>query len=560
MHNQGKPWFDRSQTGGAFGYQRSWCLLVFPLLILLVLAGGRVADSTATPIIRSDQDENPDTLSLLLLQTDEPEEAAECIELEPAIQPVWAQLGGVPLLGQPLLPFYDVQAANGHGMTVQWFERSRVEIYPEREPPHHIGLARLGDERLRQLGVDWFAKPREEGPLTGCLWFPDTGYNVCDQADGQGFRTFWLTHGLRHPQLDSHAQSLALFGLPLTPARLEVTRTDGTPRLVQWFERARFEWHVDQPEHQRVMLGLLGKEVLEGNGSTRWMSPASSRVACPLTVPIATDPASLGPDLAPLEAELQAMVDSWPGMHAVSVLDLQTNRTISINGSRPQLSACTIKIPVMIAVAQDIEAGRYTAQDVQALVESMMGPSNTPPARELLRIVGDGDIGRGIQRANQIMWDMGATTSILTHPPGFLEEYGYAASHGVVDNLLTTDDLNLMLARIYRGELLGPTSNNYLLWSMTIAPDWMDQSLGLPLPEGVKLYHKVGQLYDPHHTWNDAGIVVFQHNDQTYAYAIAYLGSYGAGWQDSYAHAQALSSVVWQFFWRAYTLEAETVD
>src|SRR6266508_694094 len=48
----------------------------------------------------------------------------------------------------------------------------------------------------------------------------------------------------------------------------------------------------------------------------------------------------------------------------------------------------------------------------------------------------------GLPRINQIMWDLGATNLIITHPPGYAEEeYGYAASRGVADNLLTTDDL-----------------------------------------------------------------------------------------------------------------------
>ncbi|HUY99714.1 MAG TPA: serine hydrolase, partial [Thermomicrobiaceae bacterium] len=251
-----------------------------------------------------------------------------------------------------------------------------------------------------------------------------------------------------------------------------------------------------------------------------------------------------------LQGELQALVAGWDGENAVSVTDLQTGQAIAVNGSRPQIAACTIKLGIIMAVAQDIEAGRYTADEVDDLVRSMMGPSNTPPARELLGYVGGGDIGAGIHRVNDLMRGLGATGSVLAHPPGYPDdEYGY----GTGDNLLTTDDLNLMLVKLYRGQALSSWATSYVLWSLTIAPDWMNQSLGSPLSSDARLYHKIGQLYEPENTWNDAGLVVFSRNGHDYAYAISYLGSYGPSWQDAYAHAQSASATVWRYFDTAYS-------
>lgn len=273
----------------------------------------------------------------------------------------------------------------------------------------------------------------------------------------------------------------------------------------------------------------------------------------PVFMPAAPAPPELPPPPDPafdaLRADLTAMVAAWPGEHAVSVLDIATGRMISVNGERPQLAACTIKIPVLVAVAQDLEAGRYRMEDVDALVRSAMGPSNTWPARELLRISGGDDVGAGVHRANAIMAQLGAQRSLLTHAPGYYwEEYGYAASHGVVNNLLTSDDLVRMLAAIYEREAVSPLVGDYVLWSMGLAPAWMNKSLGAPLPAGVELYHKVGQLYGPFNTWNDAGIIVYERDGERRAYAIAYLGSYDAGWQASYSHAQQVSARVWQYF------------
>ncbi|HEX6292743.1 MAG TPA: serine hydrolase [Herpetosiphonaceae bacterium] len=266
-----------------------------------------------------------------------------------------------------------------------------------------------------------------------------------------------------------------------------------------------------------------------------------------------TPPPAASPAFDELRGTLETLIAEWAGEHAVSVTDLQTGQTIAVNGARPQLAACTVKIVMMMAVAQDIEAGRYTEAEVDGLVRAAMGPSYTPPARDLIQRIGGGDIGAGIRRINEIMWGLGATNSILTHPPGyFWEEYGYADSHGTSENRLTTDDLSLILSKLYRGEALSPWATEYVLKSMTIAPDWMDQPLRGPLPADAQLYHKIGQLYEPENTWNDAGIVVFERGGQRYAYVISYLGSYGPSWQDAYAHATTLSDTVWRYFSAAY--------
>ena len=91
-----------------------------------------------------------------------------------------------------------------------------------------------------------------------------------------------------------------------------------------------------------------------------------------------------------LEAELHGMVNGWAGQNAVSVTDLQTGRTISVGGDRQQPAACTIKVFIMVAIAEDISAGKYTTADVEDLVQSAKGPSNTRPARELIPIARGG--------------------------------------------------------------------------------------------------------------------------------------------------------------------------
>lgn len=78
------------------------------------------------------------------------------------------------------------------------------------------------------------------------------------RASGPDARYFAQTgHTVRGAFLfffDAHG-GVDVFGYPLTEEILE----DG--RIVQYFQRARFEWHPDNPQRYRVQLGLLGQQI-----------------------------------------------------------------------------------------------------------------------------------------------------------------------------------------------------------------------------------------------------------------------------------------------------------
>ncbi|HJZ48931.1 MAG TPA: hypothetical protein VKE41_17265, partial [Roseiflexaceae bacterium] len=173
----------------------------------------------------------------------------------------WRDNGGLPVFGYALTGAgLERNSDASQEFVTQWTERNRFEQHPENRAPYDILLGRMGAERLAQLGRDLAAEGRESAPIAGCLWFEQTGHNVCDQAGGQGFQTYWRTHGLTQPSLAAYEGSLALFGLPLTAAR-EEQGANGEMLLTQWFERARFEWHPGNPSAYRVQLGLLGAEL-----------------------------------------------------------------------------------------------------------------------------------------------------------------------------------------------------------------------------------------------------------------------------------------------------------
>jgi hypothetical protein len=218
-------------------------------------------------------------------------EVPDCIEGRFA--EYWQQNGGLPVFGYPIGPAAVQQFPNG-AFLVQTFERNRFELHPENARPYDVLLGRLGDDRLRQLGRPWENEPK--APTTsqsGCAYFGQTQHLVCGPI-----LAYWRANGLN---LDnrrgfSEAESLALFGLPLTEARVE-NGSDGRPYLTQWFERARFEVHPEiRPD--AVLLGLLGRETAQGGAVPPPAPPATPAPPTPAD-PCADVPAPVSGSVNP---------------------------------------------------------------------------------------------------------------------------------------------------------------------------------------------------------------------------------------------------------------------
>jgi type VII secretion-associated serine protease mycosin len=169
----------------------------------------------------------------------------------------WQAQGGLPIFGFPTSEEFQELGGDGQIYTVQYFERHRFEFHPENAPPYNVQLARIGDDVLRASGRDWFAFPKS-GPRDGCLYFEATGQSLCEPL-----LSAWRSNGLEFDGRPgkSYAESLALFGQPLSPIQVEEV-APGVFVAVQWFERARFEDHGSG----RVLLGLLGNELVQRRG------------------------------------------------------------------------------------------------------------------------------------------------------------------------------------------------------------------------------------------------------------------------------------------------------
>jgi hypothetical protein len=154
----------------------------------------------------------------------------------------WRHHGGLPIFGYPLTEEFVDPAT---GLPTQYFERAVMVWHAGNSPGWQALLHLLGSELAGTKRGQPAFQPAHPGDSNACTYFEETRHNLCF-----GFRDYWEKHG-----------GLPTFGYPLSE---ELTENG---RQVQYFERARFEWH---PEHRgtvyEVLLGRLGADAADREG------------------------------------------------------------------------------------------------------------------------------------------------------------------------------------------------------------------------------------------------------------------------------------------------------
>ena len=150
----------------------------------------------------------------------------------------WEARGGLAVNGYPLSDEFVQLLEDGKAYQVQYFERTRLEYHSEHAgTPHEVLLGQFG-RRIRP------ADP-PAAPIPGQVHFPETGHNL-----GDGFLAYWQANG-----------GLPQFGYPISEV-FEERLEDGKTYRVQYFERARFEYHPENQAPYDILLGQFGRRIL----------------------------------------------------------------------------------------------------------------------------------------------------------------------------------------------------------------------------------------------------------------------------------------------------------
>lgn len=147
-----------------------------------------------------------------------------------------------------------------NGMKIQYFQRVRFELHPELPIEPRVVLTLLG-EYLYQVDGPGTVVPTATS-MTACRRIPVDGLPVC-----YAFLDFFDANG-----------GIAQFGFPIS----EIEIHDGV--MVQYFQRARFEWKPDLPSGQRVALTDLGAHYFNLYEDQIWLLPSQEGDNIPFTV------------------------------------------------------------------------------------------------------------------------------------------------------------------------------------------------------------------------------------------------------------------------------------
>lgn len=235
-------------------------------------------------------------------------------------------------------------------------------------------------------------------------------------------------------------------------------------------------------------------------------------------------PAVAPQDQKQLDQILSNFVAPYPNEWSIVVKDLKTGETATYEPTRVMDSASLYKLFVADHIYQLIDLGKLSYADqagngtgltVQGCLQLMITVSSNPCGEALGGILGWGD-------QNQ---------SLLSE--------GYTGTNLATLQQTDSQDVALLLQRLYNGTLLTPNSTNAF---MTLLKDQqINNRLPQGLPAGTVIAHKTGDLYGYAH---DAGIV---YGPKTDYLVVVMSGSWDAPGNAPPMFAN-LSQQLWNYF------------
>ena len=154
----------------------------------------------------------------------------------------WEDNGGLMQQGYPISgELQEVSEIDGKTYTVQYFERAVFEMHPENARPFDVLLSLLGVMEYKEKYPNGAPNQRANDEA-GSVYFPETGKRV-----GGSFLAHFNQFGGVPQQ-----------GLPISDEFQERSELDGKVRVVQYFERAVFEWNPSNTPPYNVLLAQLG--------------------------------------------------------------------------------------------------------------------------------------------------------------------------------------------------------------------------------------------------------------------------------------------------------------
>ena len=201
--------------------------------------------------------------------------------------------------------------------------------------------------------------------------------------------------------------------------------------------------------------------------------------------------AASSPSLLDLEQQLSSLVAGKSADVGIAALDLNSGETVSIKGNTPFPMASTVKVAVAALYLAQVDHGRRSLDDTingysaRSLMRRMLIHSDNRATDMLLK-----DLG-GPRVLHDWLQDNGVTglrvdrtiAQLLSDRRDLWDRRDSSTPTAMVD----------LLKRIYKAELIKPSSRNYLLDLMSQCETGKNRMKAM-LPFGTPVEHKTGTL------------------------------------------------------------------
>jgi beta-lactamase class A len=262
----------------------------------------------------------------------------------------------------------------------------------------------------------------------------------------------------------------------------------------------------------------------------------------------------MGQELTPLKAALQTLTLQTPQLTpGIFLFDLDTEAYLDLNGGASFAAASTIKVPILIAFFQDVDAGKIRLDELLTIRKELVaGGSGEMQGLPL------GTQFTALETVTKMITisDNTATNMVIARLGGMAALDQRFRSWGLVStavnsvlpdlggtNTTSPKDMALLMTRISQGELVSMRSRDRLLDIMqrTVNHSQLPQGLG----KGATIAHKTGDIGS---MIGDVGLIDMP-NGKRYALTVLVKRSFND--DNAYDLVQKVSRTVYQYLSRA---------
>jgi hypothetical protein len=256
----------------------------------------------------------------------------------------------------------------------------------------------------------------------------------------------------------------------------------------------------------------------------------------PENVNVSADILALKDQLAHEIADYAASTGTDVG---ISVTDIQTGETISVNGNVPHKTGCVINMFGLLAAVDEFAHGNATPSGLEYSIKKGIGGSYPPEVKNFLQEI-YGYYPDGVQHARDLMNQWGMHMAWYDHIP-------YYGSENPPANVLTPLEVNRIFYKLWYDQLFDEYWSDYTIGVLRDSYAYVNYILPKFLPSAATVGHKIGYYWD-YDGWvnNDVGIVSWTDpHGYTKAYAISYFSQYAPSEAAGYTFGQRLSLDAW---------------